>query len=143
MVRIFDGRLQVYYGQAYIESSESNGVGLEDTFRGQTNGLCGSASLGTLFLLTGLHTGDVGFTLDVLDNPPPLDDSWEEIVEVSFTPSTEKVILLEWGGTYVCDIPPISQKTYRVRYCARNMDLGKEIDTYVEGEPIDFYSLTF
>jgi hypothetical protein len=36
-------------------------------------------------LITGLHTGQVGFTVDVLDAAPPLDDAWEEIVEVSFT----------------------------------------------------------
>jgi hypothetical protein len=142
MVQIFDGRLHVHYGQAYIEPSESSGVGLEDSFCGQNNGLCGAASPGTLFLLTGLHTGDVSFVLDVLDAPPPLDDTWEEIVEVSFAPSSEKVILSEWGGEYVCDVP-LLQEIYRVRYCARDMDRGKEINTYVEGEPVDFYALTF
>lgn len=71
-----------------------------------------------------------------------IDDSWEEIVEVSFTPSTQKVILSEWGGTYVCDIP-ILQKTYRVRYCARDMALGNEVDTNVEDQPVDFYCLVF
>lgn len=141
MARIFDGRLHVHYGQAYIEPSESNGVGLEDSFCGQTNGLCGAASPGTLFLLTGLHTGYVSFTLDVLDAPPPLDDIWEEIVEVSFTPGSGKVILSEWGGEYVCDIP-LRQEVYRVRYCACDMDRGGEIDTIVEGEPVDFYALT-
>jgi hypothetical protein len=142
MTQIFNGRLHVHYGQAYVESYESSGIDLESAFRGQTNGLCGAASLGTLFLLTGLHTGEVGFNLDVLDESPPLDNKWEEIVEASFVPHTSKVILLEWGGTYVCDIP-ISQASYRVRYCARGMDRGREVDTRIEGEPVDFYSLAF
>lgn len=42
----------------------------------------------------------------------------------------------------MCDIP-LSPGTYRVRYCARNMSCGNEVDTYVEGEPVDFYSLAF
>lgn len=141
MARIFDGRLHVHYGQAYIRSSD-NGFGLEECFIGQTNGLCGAASPGALFLVTGLHTGDVSFTLDVLDNAPPLDDIWEEIVEVSFAPGAGKVILYDWGGECVCDIP-LLQEIYRVRYCARDMDRGQEVDTYVEGEPVDFYALTF
>lgn len=141
-MRIFDRRLHVNYGQAYIEPSGIRGVGLEDAFCGQNNGLCGAASSGSLFLLTGLHSGHVSFTLDVLDAPPPLDDNWEEIVEVSFVPSSEKVILSEWTGESVCDVP-LLQESYRVRYCARDMDRGKEIDTYIEGDPVDVYALTF
>ena len=83
-----------------------------------------------------------GFTLDVLDDCPPIDNTWEEIVEVSFSVGTEKVALFEWGGKCICDIP-LLPGTYRVRYCARNMSLGAEVDTYVEGEPVDFYSLAF
>ncbi len=142
MTRIFDGRLHVHYGQAYIESPERDYVGLEDSFLGQINGLCGAAWPGKLFLLTGLHTGDVGFTLDVVDASPTIDDIWEEIVEVSFTPSSGKVILFDWDGDQVCDIP-LSKEMYCVRYQARDMDHGNEVDTYVEGEPVDFYSLIF
>jgi hypothetical protein len=143
MARIFDGQVYVHYGQAYVESSENRGLDLQDSFRGQNNGLCGAALPGKLFLITGLHTGKVGFMLDVLDVPPLLDAIWEEIVEVSFTPTLEQVILLDWNGMAVCNIP-LLQKSYRVRYCARGMDIGREIDTILDGEPIvDFYSLTF
>jgi hypothetical protein len=142
MTRIFDGQLYVHYGQAYVNSSENHDLYLEDAFRGQTNGLCGAALPGALFLITGLHTGGVNLTVDVLDDLPPLDDTWEEIVEVSFTPSSEKVILSDWNGQSVCDIP-LREEAYRVRYCARGMDCGKEIDTYVEGEPVDSYALIF
>ncbi|XGV98084.1 MAG: hypothetical protein ACAF41_03920 [Leptolyngbya sp. BL-A-14] len=143
MARIFDGRLPVHYGQAYVESSDSNCIYLEEAFCGQTNGLCGAALPGVLFLITGLHTGGVSFTLDVLSVQPPLDDSWEEIVEVAFTPGLGKVSLTDWTATQVCDIP-LLKEPYRVRYCARNMDLGDEVDTLMENEPIvDFYSLAF
>ena len=142
MTRIFEGRLKVNYGQAYVESSEHRGVGLEESFCGQINGLCGAAYPGSLFLITGLHTGYVGFTLDVLDTPPSLDDVWEEIVEVSFKPKLRKIIMFNWDGEKVCDIP-LLPKTYRVRYCARNMELGSEVDSIVEEEPVDFYALMF
>ncbi len=142
MARIFDGRLWVHYGQAYVESSDSDGIYLEEAFCGQTNGLCGAALSGALFLITGLHTGNVSLTLDVLSAQPPFDDSWEEIVEVSFTPGLGKISLTDWNATQVCDIP-LLKEPYRVRYCARNMDLGDEVDTLMEDEPIDFYSLAF
>ena len=143
MARVFDGLLWVHYGQAYVESSNSQPIYLEDAFQGQTNGLCGAALPGALFLITGLHTGRVGFTVDVLDTPPPLDNIWEEIVEVAFTPRLEKATLTDWNASHVCDIP-LQKKNYRVRYCACNMDLGKEVNTILESEPtVDFYSLTF
>jgi hypothetical protein len=143
MVRIFDRPLHVHYGQAYLESSgNTEGMSLKGCFIGQANGLCGAASPGTLFLLTGLHTGCVNFTLDVLDSAPPLDESWEEIIEVSFTPRSDKTVLSEWGGESVCDVP-LLQKSYRVRYCARDMDRGGEIDTIVDEDPVDSYALIF
>jgi hypothetical protein len=142
MASIFAGQLQVHYGQAYVESANDQTLDLDDCFRGQTNGLCGAALPGTLFLLTGLHTGPVSFTLELLDAPPALDDSWEDIVEVSFLPTTPSVALTEWGGEHRCSIP-LAPITYRVRYCARNMDRGKEVDTLVDEDPVDAYALFF
>ena len=66
MARIFDGRLPLHYGQAYVESSENPCESLEDCFVGQANGLCGRAKAGCLFPIAGLHTGEVGLTLDVI-----------------------------------------------------------------------------
>jgi hypothetical protein len=142
MASIFDGQLQVHYGQAYVESADGQPIELDDCFRGQVNGLCGAASPGMLFLLTGLHTGPVSFTLDVLDTSPALDDAWEDIVEVSFMPTTPSVVVTEWGGQQLCSIP-LAQTTYRVRYCAREMDRGKEVDTLVDEDPVDVYALIF
>ena len=66
MTRVFKGTLAVHYGQAYLQPLGDNEVDLEESFCGQANGLCGAASPHRLFLITGLHTGRVGFTLDVL-----------------------------------------------------------------------------
>jgi hypothetical protein len=105
--RMFEGRVHVHYGQVYVRAG---GVGpeLPEAFAGQENGLCGAAVPGALFLITGLHTGYVGFAVEAHDEPPPIDDSWEEIVEASFAAVTPGAALVEWGeadGTRL-DIPP-------------------------------------
>jgi carbohydrate-selective porin OprB len=117
---------------------------MADFFRGQQNGLCGAAVAGGLFLITGLHTGQVGFTVDVLDAPPPHDDMWEEVVEASFQVGARvtDLALIEWGwqASYPLQLQPGS---YRVRYCALGMERGKEIDTTLGDVLVDFYSLAF
>ena len=81
------GEVHVHYGQIYVESDpDSFGPDLAEAFAGQTAGLCGAAIPGTLWLSTGLHTGNVGFTVEVHGQPPPLDAVWEDVVEVSFRP---------------------------------------------------------
>jgi hypothetical protein len=82
----------VHYGQLYVESSDFY-ADLGECFGGQQNGLCGAAIQGKLFLITGLHTGKVGFTVELHDEAPPIDDEWEEIVEASFEPAGETVLV--------------------------------------------------
>lgn len=40
-----------------METPGGDPPGLEETFAGQVNGLCGAAVAGSLFLTFGLHTG--------------------------------------------------------------------------------------
>jgi len=141
--RAFDGPLWVHYGQAYVAVDEAEIDELDSCFRGQQNGICGAAVPGTLFLITGLHTGIVGFSLDVLPAEPELDDEWEDIVEVSFETHEKDVVLEEWGGegTHPFELAP---GTYRVRYCGRGMDQGSELDTTPDDDTIvDTYALVF
>jgi hypothetical protein len=143
MTRIFNGRLYVHYGQAYVVTCDNTAGRLEESFQGQSNGLCGAALPGMLFLITGLHTGHVGFVVDVLSEPPELDTTWDEIVEVSFLAGESLTVLEHWNGETVTSVP-LSSGSYRVRYCAKNMDRGHEVDTILEDEePVDFYSLAF
>jgi hypothetical protein len=142
MTRIFEGHLNVQYGQAYVFTGNNRGE-FDECFRGQSNGLCGASVPGMLLLFTGLHTGHVGLAIDVLEAPPALDNTWDEIVEVSFIVVDEPVVLQDWDAEAVTSIP-LSSGTYRVRYCARNMDKAHEVDTILEDQaPIDFYSLAF
>ncbi len=54
--------------------------------------------LGLLYFMMGLHSGLVGFTVDVLEIYPPLDESWEEIVEVSFVQEDAEASLMHFYG---------------------------------------------
>jgi hypothetical protein len=140
------GDLWVHYGQVYVQSGHADPrvphPELHECFAGQQNGLCGGAVPGCLFLITGLHTGTVGFVVELHDHPPALDDGWEEIVEVSFR-SAGEASLLGWAGAWQWPLELI-EADYRVRYCARGMDAGRAADTRADDEPeLDCYLLQF
>ncbi len=131
----------VHYGQIYVASGEDQ-PDMGECFGGQDNGLCGAAMPGFLFLMTGLHTGEVGFTVELHEAPPPVDDGWQEIVEASFGPMGEAA-LVSWGGEQGWPLD-LAQASYRVRYCATGMDEGRELDTKMDEDPeADRYLLQF
>ncbi|MEU9791132.1 hypothetical protein AB0E27_10920 [Streptomyces sparsogenes] len=138
------GEVHVHYGQIYVESDPENAIpDLSEAFAGQSAGLCGAAVPGVLWLITGLHTGNVGFTVEVHDEDPPLDPVWEDVVEVSFHPVSERTSLVQWAGEAAWDLN-LDRTHYRVRYCAQRMDEGRKLDTRVSGEPqADSYLLQF
>lgn len=143
---LFDGEIWVHYGQAYLESRvEGEDVGLVEAFAGQRNGLCGGASAGFLYLITGLHTGRVGFTVESYngDGPPPVGEQWQEVVEVSFTPASSQIGVVEWGGQDYHELD-LAVVDHCVRYCASGMDEARAVDTRSESEPcVDRYLLQF
>ncbi|EST36261.1 hypothetical protein M878_02825 [Streptomyces roseochromogenus subsp. oscitans DS 12.976] len=142
--RPVEGEVHVHYGQMYVESDpDSYGPDLAEAFAGQSSGLCGAAIPGTLWLTTGLHTGDVGFTAEVHDWAPPLDPGWEDVVEVSFRPVSDSAVLVLWGGEGSWELG-LEETDYRVRYCAKGMDMAGKQDTRLDGEPqLDCYLLQF
>ena len=144
MRTLMTGTAWVHYTQLYVESAESVFFSEPDEcFGGQQNGLCGAVVPGAMFLITGLHTGTVGFSVELYDDEPPLDETWEEIVEASFRPVGEKVALAGWGGEWQT---PLDLRTvdYRVRYCGTGMDAAYEADTGLRDEPAaDRYVLQF
>ncbi|MEU0009118.1 hypothetical protein ABZ079_33925 [Streptomyces sp. NPDC006314] len=142
--RPVEGEVHVHYGQIYVESDpDSYGPDLAEAFAGQNSGLCGAAVPGGLWLTTGLHTGNVGFTVEVHDQAPPLDESWEDVVEVSFRPVSGRSRLMQWAGEASWALG-LGETDYRVRYCAKGMDEAGEEDTRLDGEPqLDCYLLQF
>ncbi|MFI6515509.1 hypothetical protein ACIBF1_08125 [Spirillospora sp. NPDC050679] len=138
-----DGEVHVHYGQLYVMSRLGDAVDLNDAFAGQTAGLCGAAAPGFLWLATGLHTGDVGFTVEVHEHAPEVAPVWEDVVEVSFHPQTSRTFLALWSGRDTWDLD-LAQTDYRVRYCAQGMDEGRALDTRMDGQPqADRYLLQF
>ncbi len=119
---LYSDRINVHYGQFYVEPVEGDFVSMDmaQAFAGQSNGICGAARAGRLFLITGIHTASVHVTIEHLDAKPPVDDTWEEIVECSFTHNASTLVLREWAAEaeYQLSIQP---GTYRVRYCAKCM----------------------
>ncbi|MEU3087819.1 hypothetical protein ACWCQ0_29270 [Streptomyces massasporeus] len=144
MRRPVEGEVHVHYGQIYVESDPDDRVpDLAEAFAGQRAGLCGAATPGFLWLHTGLHTGDVGFTVEVCDQAPPLDPAWEDVVEVSFRPASDRSSLVQWAGEDSWDLD-LEETDHRVRYCASGMDRAKETDTRTADEPqLDRYLLQF
>ncbi|CAM5640199.1 hypothetical protein [Streptomyces purpurascens] len=144
MRRPVEGEVHVHYGQIYVESDpDGYGPGLAEAFAGQSAGLCGAAIPGSLHLSTGLHTGDVGFTVEVCEEAPPLDPVWEDVVEVSFRPVSRDSALVQWAGEAAWPLG-LEETDYRVRYCAQGMDRAGEKDTRMDDEPqLDRYLLQF
>ncbi|WP_431970060.1 hypothetical protein [Nocardia sp. bgisy134] len=140
-----DGEVGVSYSQIYVESALGGyGPRMHEAFAGQNSGLCGAAVPGALFLHTGLHTGDVGFTVEVRGQAPPLDPAWEDVVEVSFYPLSDRSFLVQWAGEDSWELDLKEGLDYRVRYCAQGMDQAREKDVRLDDEPLqDRYLLQF
>jgi hypothetical protein len=138
----------VHYWQIYVQALDGEEwpdlPGSDEAFACQSNGICGAAAPGALFLHTGLHSGKVGFAVELHDSRPPVDDGWEEIVEASFSHApASQVMLVTWGGEDSWPLD-LAEAHYRVRYCATGMDAAYEADTRVDDEPqIDRYLLQF
>ncbi|SCG56191.1 hypothetical protein [Micromonospora zamorensis] len=130
---LFDGKAPVAYGQIYVTSRELPDD-MAGSFAGQANGLCGGGQPGTLFLMTGTHSGQVQFTVELHDVEPPVAaEEWEEVVEVSFEPRAAVADLVPWGDGSLAKLPLTSDgqdtsrlPVYRVRYCAMGMDEGHD-----------------
>ncbi|MHB9755458.1 hypothetical protein ACYBSK_13905 [Streptomyces sp. BYX5S] len=140
--RPVDGEIHVHYGQAYVESDDGRMAGPHEALAGQRSGLCGAAVPGFLFLVTGLHTGHVGFSVEVHAREPALAPGWEDVVEVSFRPASPRTFLTEWGGEDAWELG-LDEVDHRVRYCASGMDAGRALDTRGDGPRADRYLLQF
>ncbi|MFJ9411300.1 hypothetical protein [Streptomyces sp. NPDC101393] len=142
--RPVEGELHVHYGQIFVESDpDSFGPDLAEAFAGQSGGLCGAAVPGALWLTTGLHTGDVGFTVEVHGQAPPLETAWEDVVEASFRPGSAGSALVLWAGEVSWELG-LEETDYRVRYCAKGMDQASQQETRLDHEPqLDCYLLQF
>ena len=135
---IYTGPVNVSYMQFYLQADNED-ASIATGGQRRAFGLVTEAMAGQITLTTGLHTGNVGVTLEIADDlPTPPVDEWEEIGEVSMTVDSP-LRLTGWGDAEPGVVLPISRGTYRLRYCANNMDAAQEADT---GDLIDEYKIT-
>ncbi len=116
--------------------ADAYGDALDAAWADGSNGLCGAGVPGVLELQTGTHTGWLPFRVELHDTAPPVDGSWEEVVEVPFTADSGQLALAGLGGDFVeFPLPP---RDYRVRYCIRGLDAADTVE-----QPPDEYLLQF
>jgi hypothetical protein len=136
---LFEGSIPVHYGFLYLHGTGGT-PDLDASRGGQVNGLCGAADPAGLTLITGLHTGEVPVTVEALEAVPDLDERWEDVVEVSFRPTTTELLLSAFQDSVEVSLPRLVG--LRVRYSGRGMDQARAADTRMAGEPeLDRYLL--
>ncbi|MFR9722336.1 hypothetical protein ACL02R_03040 [Streptomyces sp. MS19] len=138
------GEVQVHDRRIYVVSGpDAARPDLREAFAGQDAGLCGAAVPGAVLLYTGLYSGDVPLVVEVHDGAPALDEDWEDVVEASFRPASDRTRLVRWDGGASWDLGLI-RTDYRVRWCARGMDDAVELPAGTTGKlPVDGYLLQF
>lgn len=138
-VLLDESRVFLTYGSAFVFSGDGPydlDYDVEEPWRDESNGLCGAGVAGILGLTTGTRTGWLPFRVELHAGAPPVDDTWEEIVEVSFTPLFDRVGLAGLDGDVLAlELP---RGRYRVRYCVRGMDGADTTE-----DPPDAYLLQF
>ena len=129
---LFDDLVPVHYGYIYLSASDEVGDDLIEARLGQNNGLCGARTPHQVSLVTGLHTGEVPLLVQWHPSEPPIDESWEDVVEVSAEFTQTDVLLSSFEDAFGLELPVPGW--HRVRYCAKGMDEGRELDTPDEDE---------
>lgn len=105
----------------------------------ESNGLCGAGIPGVLELTTGTHTGYLPFRTELHDSEPAVDPRWEEVVEVSFTTTSDEAFLIGMMGGN-CFPFPLPRDDYRVRYCARAFGEAHDSDEAGDSYLLQFWS---
>jgi hypothetical protein len=82
---------------------------------------CGAAVPGILSLAIGDREFGLSFRIELHDAEPAVDDRREDIVEVSFRPNSARVFLVAAAAERSWPLN-LTQRNYRVRYCAVGMD---------------------
>lgn len=138
---LFDDVVHTSYGQYDLVWTPEGGFdGDADAFfADQANGLVGASSPHGVYAHLSRWGGGSAVRIELLDAEPPLDDEWEDVVEVStVVPAGASPAWSSWAGESggPLDLPPGS---YRLRSSARGRDAGAE-DEFADGV-VDHYLL--
>ncbi len=132
---LLDDVIETDYGQFDIVWSESGGFDgdFDRFFAGQVNGLVGAASGEGIYLNLARRSGGSSVRIVLLDAEPALDDSYEDVVEVSTTvPVATEVSWASWAGETTGGLDEIAPGSYRFRVSARGRDAGAA-DEFADG----------
>ncbi|MFN3580732.1 MAG: hypothetical protein ACK4VV_09700 [Pseudomonas sp.] len=128
---LFSGNLGIEYGQFYIDvpelDDEEDYLDPDMAFQHQANGICGAAQSGKVFFITGIQNGVIAIDVALHGAEPPVDHTYEEIVEVSFERGRSAVSLCEWACEATHELE-LEQDTYRIRYSIIGMDKDYDDD---------------
>jgi hypothetical protein len=145
MSALVSSSVRVAYG--YYAISEPDIVQAEAKVgaQGTSNGLVAVVP-GYAMVWTGTFYGRVGLTLDLRQDPPPVDlADWDEVVEVTLPLDAGQARIQEWGLGPRDDLPNLAVAgpgTYRLRCHARGrddasglrgpVDIGEQVDVIEE-----------
>lgn len=142
---IYDGPLNVDYRQFYVVTDWDTDRS-PSSMLGQSNGLCGAAIAGHLDLRTATHSGRVALRVEQLNEEPPDDPAYEDVVEASFRPNSDHAYVQEWQGDTLAQLT-VEPRWYRVRYACMGFEgaYGNEVQEDENSPPIgsDRYLLQF
>ncbi|MEH3034131.1 MAG: hypothetical protein PGN07_08855 [Aeromicrobium erythreum] len=137
-MKVFDAPIHVHYGFLNLTSRDHE-IDPGHERDGQVNGLCGVATPGRAHLVTGLHTGRVPLTVEWLASEPgPPASTWPDVIEASV--ELPQVCLLSTFDVFE-DVTLGASGWHRLRFHARGMDEGHELDTAIDDEAPDAYLL--
>jgi hypothetical protein len=126
---LFDGIVETDYGQ--FDLLWRNGLGFDGDFdrffAGQVNGLVGAGDPEGVYMHFGRRSGGSRVRIERCDAQPPLENQWEDIVEVSIAiPLGADPRWESWACDTSGPLGPIPAGTYRIRVSEKGRDEGHD-----------------
>lgn len=144
MTVVLEAEIYVDYSQTYVTGAEGEWLpDMDQSFRGQSNGLCGAGKPGGLMLSVAPQYGDVPFRVETGTTRPPVPGGYRDVVEVSLDVAAPEMLLDPVEASQSPFTLPAAG-SYRVRYCAWDYEAGLDAVDRSRGEPaVDHYLLQF
>lgn len=139
MELLFDETLSVHYGFVFLSPADEEDPDLDESRRGQVNGLLGAGTGDALALTTGTHTGDVPLRIEWHDAEPALDDAWDDVVEASVDITDRDMRLAAFDDAREVRLPATG--AHRVRLCATGFEAARREEDLEDDRVPDRYLL--